>query len=402
MEARLIRTALVVAALLSLGAGYRTENFIVDAPTPELAKEIGDLAETFRHDLAIEWLGRELPPWIDKCPIRAQVSPRLGAGGATSFVFRGGEPREWTMSIQGSRERILDSVLPHEVTHTIFATHFRRPLPRWADEGACTTVEHSSERGKQERMLIEFLTTNRGIAFNSMFAMTEYPSDVLPLYSQGYALAQFLIHQGGKHKFMEYVGDGMKMRNWNAATRKHYGYHDLSELQVSWLEWVRRRRPDSIPGDLVAKNRQQSPAGANTLALASAPGEAAAATNNAGLVAVAPPSSGKPPPTAEPTAQVASRGESSIGGWYAKQRDEAKGLAPRTPATFAASSAENRLSSVPPQSPQVAAAPQSVTRPQPPEQAKQVILQWNSQPRYQPGSTYGAELYGREGDTKWR
>ena len=37
--------------------------------------------------------------------------------------------------------RILDSVLPHEITHTIFATHFGQPLPRWADEGACTTVD---------------------------------------------------------------------------------------------------------------------------------------------------------------------------------------------------------------------------------------------------------------------
>ena len=62
------------------------------------------------------------------------------------------------MHIQGSRERILDSVLPHEITHTIFATHFGRPLPRWADEGACTTVEHVSEKAKQDNFLIQFLT----------------------------------------------------------------------------------------------------------------------------------------------------------------------------------------------------------------------------------------------------
>ena len=89
--------------------------------------------------------------------------------------------------------RILDSVLPHEVTHTIFATHFRRPLPRWADEGACTTVEHHSERQKQQMFLIDFLHTGRGIAFNQMFAMKEYPQDVMPLYSQGYSLARYLV-----------------------------------------------------------------------------------------------------------------------------------------------------------------------------------------------------------------
>ena len=122
-------------------AGYRTVNFIVEAPTETLARKIGDAAEQYRQTLAIEWTGRPLPRWSRPCPITAQVSPNLGAGGATSFVFDRGEVFNWTMTIQGSEERILDSVLPHEITHTIFASHFRRPLPRWADEGACTTVE---------------------------------------------------------------------------------------------------------------------------------------------------------------------------------------------------------------------------------------------------------------------
>ena len=42
-------------------------------------------------------------------------------------------------------------------------------------------------------MLVQFLRTDRGIAFNQMFAMTEYPRDVMPLYAQGYSLAEFLI-----------------------------------------------------------------------------------------------------------------------------------------------------------------------------------------------------------------
>ncbi|MFO0422346.1 MAG: hypothetical protein ACK52C_01655, partial [Planctomycetia bacterium] len=127
------------ACAVAEAAGHRTANFIVDAPTDSLARRIGDAAEQYRHDLAIEWLGSPLPRWSRPCPIKAQVAPHLGAGGATSFVFDGGEVFGWTMTIQGSEERIIDSVLPHEITHTIFASHFRKPLPRWADEGACTT-----------------------------------------------------------------------------------------------------------------------------------------------------------------------------------------------------------------------------------------------------------------------
>jgi hypothetical protein len=268
MEARLHQAArpagaaLVLTALLLPqvhAAGYRTKNFTVDAPTPQLAKEIGDMAEHWRSELAVEWLGRELPNWSRPCPIKAKVAPQLGAGGATSFVFDQGEVFGWRMNIQGSRERILDSVLPHEVTHTIFASHFRQPLPRWADEGACTTVEHHSEISKQENMLIDFLRTRRGIPFSQMFAMREYPDDVLPLYAQGHSLSKFLISQHGKRKFLAFLGDGLMDENWPRAIDEHYGYRDLLALQNSWLDWVRQGRPELRPageGVLVASREE--------------------------------------------------------------------------------------------------------------------------------------------------
>src|SRR5688500_6441852 len=157
MEARLMRALVCAAALLSLGASYRTNNFIVDAATPDLAREVCESAEKFRHDLAIEWLEKPLPDWNEPCPIRVTVGERMGAGGATSFMFDRGRPFGWTMSVQGSRERVLDSVLPHEVTHAIFATHFGRPLPRWADEGACTTVEdRKSTRLNSSHLVISY------------------------------------------------------------------------------------------------------------------------------------------------------------------------------------------------------------------------------------------------------
>ncbi len=148
------------------------------------------------------------------------------------------------MTIQGSLERILDSVLPHEVTHTIFATHFRQPLPRWADEGACTTVEHTSERNKQQHLLVNFLRTGRGIAFSQMFAMKEYPHDVLPLYSQGYSVARWLVQQGGRQKFLNFIADGLRDENWPRATKTHYGYDNLAVLQEQWLAWVRQGSPN--------------------------------------------------------------------------------------------------------------------------------------------------------------
>jgi hypothetical protein len=238
---------LCLGSVARAGAGYKTTNFVVNAPSPQLAKEIGDQAEVFRKQLAVEWLGKELPAWSKPCPIHAQVASNLGAGGATSFVFDHGEVFGWKMNIQGSRERILDSVLPHEVTHTIFASHFRQPLPRWADEGACTTVEHPSEVSKQERNLIQFLKTGRGIPFSQMFAMKDYPADVMPLYAQGHSLSEWLIEIRGRKEFLEFVGDGMKDENWPRAVHDHYGYPSLLAMQNAWNDWVKEGRPRLNP-----------------------------------------------------------------------------------------------------------------------------------------------------------
>jgi len=229
---------------------FATDNFVVTAPDPAFARKIGNEAERFRRELAVEWIGDELRQWSEKCPIQVKLAAHAGGETSFAFMFNGdqrGEPTGWDMKIFGTPERLLDSVLPHEVTHTIFATHFRRPLPRWADEGACTTVEHYAEKKKNHGMLIHFLTSqpSRGIPFNRMFTMKDYPQDILPLYAQGYSVAKYLIMEKGRRHFLDYVNAGMEMEQkgreldaWNRATKQYYGYENLSDLQVKWERWV--------------------------------------------------------------------------------------------------------------------------------------------------------------------
>jgi hypothetical protein len=303
------------------------------------------------------------------------------------------------MSIQGSRERILDSVLPHEITHTIFATHFGRPLPRWADEGACTTVEHESEKDKQKRMLITFLTTGRGIAFNRMFALKEYPRDVMPLYAQGYSVARYLIAQGGKQKFVQYVGDGMNSNNWTASTKKHYGFESLSQLQVTWLDWVRQGSPPVQPKTLLAANDQQS--GADGPAIADG-GVAPSVPNNepapstgtprGNLVPVPPHNALAKEGGASTTfASFTSASKSASGGWYARQRDLA--LARGNNSVRTASRDGFGSESFDPHAGTAGGAiEQSVTRPQPIGRPQQVILEWSrsATPSPAPATPIGA------------
>jgi hypothetical protein len=300
------------------------------------------------------------------CPITVQLAK--GAGGATSFMFDRGVPFGWTMNIQGPPDRILDSVLPHEITHTIFATHFGRPLPRWADEGACTTVEHDIERKRQDGFLIEFLHTDRGIPFNKMFAMKEYPRDILPLYSQGYSLTKYLIQHGGKRKFVDYVGEGMKTNNWTAVTRKYYGYENLSDLQVKWVAWVGQGSPRLVPDDgsagdmrgLAVSTPPAQPTQPNpqTLIDYDAIAQATSAADDRALVAATDSDRSKP----SVAMQIALAKQNAAYGWQAPPAQNSRVFAtaeaksqPPAPSTFSA------LSATQPQSPGASVASRPIS-----------------------------------------
>lgn len=241
MEARVLRLALICVSLfVSTGADYQSANFKVSAPDAKTALLVARAAENYRRDLAVYWLGQPLPNWSRPCRLRVKVGP-LGASGETKFQFIGREVINWDMVVQGSLERILDSVLPHEVNHTIFACHFRRPLPRWADEGAATLFEHRSEQAKQLHLLENVIQSGRGfIQLERLLEMKEYPRDyraMLTLYAEGYALADFLVQQGGRDRYLKFLSDGHRM-GWTQAIKANYAHNGISELQKNWRGWI--------------------------------------------------------------------------------------------------------------------------------------------------------------------
>lgn len=238
------RMIFAVAAILLAGATvqaaqYRTPNFIVTAPTDEFARAVGEAAEVFRKDLSISWTGREMPRWFKPCPIQCKVGD-IPAGGATTFHFDQGEVFGWNMDIQGTPERLLDSVLPHEINHTIFACHFRRPLPRWADEGAASLIEHESERMRLEKIAVEAVSGRRKIPLRTLLGMKDYPSDqrsVLILYGQGYLIADYLIAKSSKPEYLRFLQTAYE-KGWEYAFAKHYQYKRIEDFEGEHDRWV--------------------------------------------------------------------------------------------------------------------------------------------------------------------
>jgi hypothetical protein len=217
------------------GASHRTANFVVEAPTPEVARQVGEQAEACRAAIARQWLGRELPSWATPCPIRVKLT-RGEAGGLTSFGFDRGRVTDQNMTVEGRLERILASALPHEITHTVFAAHFGGPMPRWADEGASLLSEDLRERRRHDKIAEDLLGRRGDLPLARLFVMEEYPSDLMGFYGQGYSISRFLIEMGGRPRFLRFVREGTQA-GWDTATRNHYGLASVRELDRAWRAW---------------------------------------------------------------------------------------------------------------------------------------------------------------------
>lgn len=255
--------AVVIIALLtslrlqtSVAADFESRNFRVHAPTEDVARLVAAAAEHHRSRLGRIWYGHAIRNWITKCNVTVNVDDRVGASGSTKFKFASGEVYGWRMQVNGPLERILDSVVPHEVNHTILACWFRRKVPRWADEGCATMVEHESEQNRQTQHVESLMRQGRRIPLRMLLRITQYPNDnrqLMALYSQGYSLTRFLIEKAGRRQFLMFLKEA-NHRGWDRAIETYYGSRSIEGLEQQWVSWVVAGSPrlDLPDGELLA------------------------------------------------------------------------------------------------------------------------------------------------------
>jgi len=227
----------------ALAASFRTTNFAVDAPTPELARQFGEMAEVYRKAKAIEWLGEEMPNWQQPCPLHVEISME-GPSGATTFDFSK-RPIYQFMKIRGPKERLLNSVLPHEVTHTVFAYYFKQPVPRWADEGGAVLSEDDIERRRHDMMCRQLLNDGRAMRLNYLFSLKDYPNDVMVLYAEGFSICRYLVDSGDRQTFLEFVKYGLQ-HGWDSSVQTCYHLRSVNELESSWIDSLKHPRSSAI------------------------------------------------------------------------------------------------------------------------------------------------------------
>jgi hypothetical protein len=131
----------------------QSDNFVVCAPSRDLADDVLAQAESLRVRIAEQWLGEKLPPGIGPAIIRVRLSETQDEG--LSWVADSPTRLSHLMWLTTTRESALGTTLAHEMTHVVLATQFPGQLPAWASEGAAG-LEDDAARAATRRNIISW------------------------------------------------------------------------------------------------------------------------------------------------------------------------------------------------------------------------------------------------------
>ncbi len=235
---------------------FESEHFTAYGASKEQAESVATNAEVWLKHLNNEWFENKPINWPVKAEIVANVDEKLGAGGETNFnISKSGILLGIESKVQGSPERLSDSVIPHEILHILAATNFSNQLIRWADEGIATSIECSAEKLRLKDIIssdIKRIEQGLGSSletFDKILVRITYPEDqkaLLEFYAKSTSLTEFLIEREGKEHFMNFLKEAnpekTNLQHWNRLLNKYYKLDGSFELEVTWRMWARSKK----------------------------------------------------------------------------------------------------------------------------------------------------------------
>lgn len=244
MEARwLLGTVLLMLHATALAAEpgpalAQNANFVVHAPTRELAEAVLHRAEALRDELAAAWLGETLPPSVGQALIHVKLSASQDKG--LAWVADSPKRLSHIVWLTTSAERATGGTLAHEMVHVVLATRYPGQIPAWANEGAASLEDDAARLAVRRQILHWYARTGN---WPSLKDLLDAPR-IAPQDERSYALAasltEFLLERGQRNRLLEFARSGRRT-GWEAALRRCYGIDSLETLDHQWRRWVAGR-----------------------------------------------------------------------------------------------------------------------------------------------------------------
>lgn len=226
----------------------QTHNFhILHRGNRPLAERFARAAEQARSAAFLRWFGEAGTGWRPRCDIylytsdlsfhRATGVPKSVPGVSTTQGERG-RVFSRRIDLRCNDPHVLNAILPHEITHIVFADYFGSSLSAWANEGIAVQVEPRNRIWLHLRNLPVYREQGRLLPIASLIRLAGYPSPqkMGPFYAQSASLVAFLIQEHGPRTLVQFLQDS-QAQGYEDSLQRHYGV-TLQELDRRWLRYA--------------------------------------------------------------------------------------------------------------------------------------------------------------------
>jgi hypothetical protein len=223
------------------GAGFvHSSNFIVfTPPVPSqetadvFAKAVLDRAEQLRKQIAIEWLGQELPPSVGQVKINVSYSSEPDS--ALTWVKDHPDRKFHALFIETGPGQLPDALLAHEMVHCVLATRYSHPhrLPAWLEEGIASQYDDAQRQQIRQRLLGWFVSTGQWPRLASVLSAERVHSDDQQAYTLAATATALLLERGNRQKLIEF-GQLVSEAGLDRALNQCYGIAGAAEFEILW------------------------------------------------------------------------------------------------------------------------------------------------------------------------
>jgi len=235
---------LVLPTVSHAGGFASSDNFVVYAPTQELADTILKNAEKYRNTIAIKWLGKPLPCGEGACMISVNLSKNEDSG----FTWPKDHPlkRYHQITMTSSEKNLTGPTLAHEITHAVLNTKFpsnaEDELSSWAHEGLATMQDGQKLQEIRRMRMITWAKDNTWPDLKKDLIFTDAVSsgNMGAFYTIANSFTKFLIskHPDSLDTFFAFAIKDMTTKSeLDAAAKKYYGV-SFDKLEAQWHAWV--------------------------------------------------------------------------------------------------------------------------------------------------------------------
>ena len=213
------------------------DNFSVLASDQATADAVLAQAETFRKEIARQWLGKELPAGAGPTMITV-VDSRLEDRGLT-WPIDNPKRKYHKVWLRTSPDRAPGSTLRHEITHVVFATQFPHRLPAWVEEGIASLGDDPERSQIRARVIRRLARAGDWPRLETVFREPTIPTSHQAEYSIATSVVEYLLSRADGATLLRFAATG-RDQGWDRAAEEHYGLRSVGDLQAAWQTWAAR------------------------------------------------------------------------------------------------------------------------------------------------------------------